>query len=101
VFLDCEVPFNDNYPETDPAEASLEAFFAMGPHNALESPGLDDPFERETPHFAPLPGSPAAAGAATLSDPFFTDVPFRGGVDPENDWISRGVSDGWIYFLAL
>ena len=93
-----QIVFN---PETDPAGSSLQGFFEKSRNNLLGDPGLDEPFDRETPRFAPLPSTPADGGAVVLPSGFFTQVGFRGGVDPANDWIAKGVADGWIYFIAL
>lgn len=102
VILDCAVAFNDNYKETDPQGASLQEFFEGGQQNLVGDPGLEDPLERETPRFAPLPGSPSFSGPVQLPpEPFFQQVTFRGGVDPDDDWISKGIAEGWIYFYAL
>ncbi|MEC9465863.1 MAG: hypothetical protein VX834_08770 [Myxococcota bacterium] len=47
-------------------------------------------FSEESPNFAPKADGEAVAGADVPSDGFFSDVNFRGAVDPSNDW-----TQGW------
>jgi hypothetical protein len=51
---------------------------------------LTDAFNETTPNFAPKAGGEAVSGGSIPSDSFFTDVSFRGAVDPANDWTA-----GW------
>ncbi|MCA9671586.1 MAG: hypothetical protein KC503_38575 [Myxococcales bacterium] len=45
------------------------------------------------PDYVPKAGSDALSGGQAPSDSFFTQVTFRGGVDPANDW-----TKGWTTF---
>jgi len=58
--------------------------------NQQVDPLLTAPLDPTTPDFTPQAGSPARSGAVVPSDPFFDQVSFLGGVDPDNDW-----TKGW------
>lgn len=98
--ISCLTPFGNNYAETDPEGVSVEFFFGADTTNLQADPRIDEPFDLENPHFAPLPDSPALTGGRAPSDPFFTPASYIGGVDPEGDWIAQGLISGWISFKA-
>lgn len=67
-----------------------------GTANLLGATTLLLPPDRQNPALAPIPGRPPAVTGATPDDPFFTPAAFRGGIDPEADWIAAGLLEGWI-----
>lgn len=88
--VDCATPFESDDDNGEIATVDVADWFAAGVGNAEGEPGLEAPFDAAAPDFRPRAGSPAATGASAPSDAFFDAVPFRGGVDPSDDWTA-----GW------
>jgi hypothetical protein len=78
----------------DPFEVS-RWFNRLNPGNAIEDPGLVAPYDQQSPDLRPGQTSPALTGAQVPDDPFFEQVTFRGGIDPNDDWTA-----GWTTSAA-
>ena len=91
--LDCATNYADN-GEDDPDGVSVEDFFTDGTGNSAVDPDLGD-------NYLPNSGSPALGNGSSPSDSFFDAADYIGAVGPDNDWVTQGVSDGWINFSAL
>lgn len=76
---------------TDPFAVSELVMNQAG--NSTDPAEMMDPVNQAQPDFRPLGAS--ASGGQAPSDPFFTSVTFKGGVDPTNDWTA-----GWASFPA-
>ena len=91
----CDENFKDDEDEDEDGTADdpwLVSEFALdwNTGNQVGDPNLVDPYNTDAPGFTPDASSLAGSGAVVPSDPFFDDVSFLGGVDPENDW-----TQGW------
>lgn len=73
-----------------------ETLFVAGSENTTGPTTLLLPPDAQRPALAPIAGRPPAVTGVTPRDPFFTPAIFRGGVDPESDWITAGLDAGWI-----
>lgn len=84
--FDCAVAFEeDNEDLPDPFPVSTFITEANS-GNRLIASDLSDPFNLVAADFAPNSGSPATTGGSCPNDPFFDDVDFIGGMDPNDDW---------------
>lgn len=93
--VDCHLNFRDGAGGPVP-KGTASAWFTGGPGNVVAAPLLVDAFDLDAPVFTPDAGSPAASGGTVPADAFFTPAPYRGVVDPANDWVAQGITDGWI-----
>ncbi|MEW5851372.1 MAG: hypothetical protein AB2A00_21465 [Myxococcota bacterium] len=83
----CVTPFIEDADEP----VTVATFFNdLNDANSVEDPVLVAPDNLVQPNFAPESGSPARLNVAIPNDPFFTQVTFRGGMDPADDWTT-----GW------
>ncbi|MFZ9886843.1 MAG: hypothetical protein ACO3JL_05000 [Myxococcota bacterium] len=84
--LDC----NKLYVEDEGEAIDLKTFVEdLNTGNQVVDAGLEQPFSEAGPDFRPATTSPSTSGAVVFDDSFFTNVSFKGGVDPLNDW-TRG-----------
>lgn len=86
------INFSDAHlPDFDDAAWVL----AAGKNNSEQNPMLTDPYNRDTPNFAPMAGSPALnAGCTPPNDGFFDQVSYFGAVaDAGDTWYT-----GWTAF---
>jgi hypothetical protein len=92
LVVDYTILYNNyrNFKEDDSLH-NLEAFMTTTmQHNTINpanSPVVD-PYNTTSPNFKPQ--NDALSGALSPTDPWFTPVNFRGGVDPSDDWTA-----GW------
>ena len=67
----------------------------LNSHNNFSNPMLGNPYTRNRPDFRPGANSPAMQNVANPPDDgFFDRVDFRGGVDPDNDWLVGWTTSG-------
>jgi len=79
-----------NFKEDDSLQ-SLETFMTQTMQHNIISPASSPvvtPYNFTSPNYKPQ--NEALGGAKTPTDPWFTTVSFRGGVDPNDDW-----TEGW------
>ncbi len=75
---------------------NVEQFVSdLNMHNRVVDPMLENPYNTEFPHYRPTDGSPARMHYAEVpDDPFFDDVDFIGGVDPDYSWLVGWTTPG-------
>ena len=96
TILDCGTNYADNSDEDDPTDADLEGFFTADSSNLTTDAMLEDELNTTSPNFAPTATSPAVGAGSAPSDSFFDSADYIGAIDPSNDWVAQGISDGWI-----
>lgn len=88
--LNCAHPFVEDAGEPTTAE---NFFKTLNVGNSVEDPVLVDLTNLAAPNLAPGSTSPALSNVKSLTDSFFTPVTYRGGVDPNDNWLT-----GWTNF---
>ncbi len=84
--FDCDTSYQVDEDETFDVGNFVET---LNEGNQVAGAELTDPFEPGGT-LTPSSASPAMSGAQVPSDAFFTQVSFKGGIDPDDDW-----TQGW------